>query len=430
MPHPVSDRLVRLWTRGRVVLLAAALLAAARPVFAQAAGAVSSGTLTLNQVLESAERDNPEILAARKRWLAFQKRVAQAATPDKPRLDIERMYVPSGKSVLTGADEKSLAITQEIPFPTTLYLRGAAAAKEAAMAEQAYRAKVRDVLARTRSAYAMLYLAHKSLGIVDENIELMRRFSKVAESKYTAGHGAQSDALKAQVELTKMLNMGVMLAQDRETAAAMLSALLNRDAREPLGLPAEPALPKPGESLESVHALALAERPELKEAQFNVERAGKSLAVARSEFLPDIMLQYRQRNDPMRGKTRDAVLGLSLPLWFWKPAAMAAEAKAEREMAEAELEGMRAMTSAEVKSAWIRAQTAGRLADIYRTSVLPQADQAVRVAEAGYQANKASFLDLLDAQRSLLNFRLEYYQFLADYEQRTAELERVVGRGL
>ncbi len=414
----------------RISLALAVLLAWASPAATRAAEPVSTGTITLPQALELAERDNPEILAARKRWLAVRSRVVQAGAPDKPRLDIERMYVPPGRSVLTGADEKSLAVTQEIPFPTTLYFRRGAAAKEAAMAEQAYRAKVRAVLARTRSAYAMLYLAHKSLEIFNDNIELMRRFAKVAESKYTAGHAGQSDALKAQVELTKMLNMGVMLAQDKETAAAMLGALLGRDAREPLGLPVEPALPKPEPSLESVSALALAERPELKEALLNVERAGQSLAIARSEYLPDLMLQYRQRSDPMRGRTRDAVLGLSIPLWFWKPAAMAAEAKAEREMAEAELEGMRVMTSAEVRSAWVRAQTARRLADIYRTSVLPQADQALRVAEAGYQANKASFLDLLDAQRSLLNFRVEYYQFLADHEQRSAELERVVGRGL
>lgn len=412
------------------LLLATALLAAARSVSAQAPESVSSGTFTLSQALALAEKTNPEILAARKRWQAVEKRVIQAATPDKPRLDIERMYVPSGKSVFTEADEKSLAITQEVPFPSTLYLRRGVAAREAAIAEQSYRAKVREILARARSTYAMLFLAQRSLDIVEENIELMRRFAKVAESKYTAGHVGQSDALKAQVELTKMLNMGVMLAQEKESAAAMLNGLLNRDAREPLGLPSEPDLPKLDQDLESIHAQALAERPELKEAALNVERAGKSLAVARSEFLPDFMLQYRQRNDPMRGRTRDAVLGLSLPLWFWKPAAMAAEAKAEREMAEAELQGMRVMTSAEARSAWVRTQTARRLADIYRTSVLPQAEQALRVAEVGYQANKSSFLDLLDAQRSLLNFRVEYYQFLADYEQRVAELERIVGRPL
>src|SRR3989338_5156818 len=195
---------------------------------ARAQGAPSPGGISLQEALASAERDNPEILAARKRWQALSHLVTPAAAPDKPRLDIEKMYAPPGKNLLTGADERSVAISQEIPFPSTLYLRHGVAAKQAAMAEQSYRAKLREVLARTRSAYAMLYLAHKSLDIFNENIELMRRFSKVAESKYVAGHASQSDALKAQVELTKMLNMGVILSQDKESAQAMLNALLAR----------------------------------------------------------------------------------------------------------------------------------------------------------------------------------------------------------
>lgn len=412
-------------------LLVMIVLAAAAPRHAGAQAASSSpAPLTLDQVLETAERANPEILAARKKWEASAKRIRQAATPDKPRLDIERMYAPSGMSPFTGADEKSVLVSQEIPFPSTLYLRGAVASKEAAMAEQAYRAKLREVLARARSTYAMLYLAQRSLDIFKENIELMRRFAKVAESKYAAGHATQSDALKAQVELTKMLNMNVILAQDREAAQAMLNAALGRDARSLLGDAAEPAAPALSEPLEGLESAALAGRPELLEARLGAERAGKSLALARSEYLPDLMLQYRRRTDPMRGTTRDAVVGFSLPLWFWRPAAMVAQAKAEREMSEAELQAMRLMTLSEVKSAFVRAQTAQRLAETYRTSVLPQAEAALKVAEAGYQAEKTSFLDLLDAQRSLLDFRLEYYQYLSEYQVRLSELERAVGRRL
>ena len=132
----------------------------------------------------------------------------------------------------------------------------------------------------------------------------------------------------------------------------------------------------------------------------------------------------------MKGNSHDAILGLSLPLWFWKPAAMTQEAKAEKEMAAAELESMQVATDAELRIAWIRAKTTQRLAEIYRTSVLPQAQAALKIAEAGYQANKSNFLDLLDAQRTLLNFRLEYYRYLADYEERLAELERIVGKEL
>ena len=263
-----------------------------------------------------------------------------------------------------------------------------------------------------------------------ENIDLMRRFSKVAESKYTAGHASQSDALKAQVELTKMLNMNVILSQDKESAQAMLNALLARQARAPLAEAAEPDSPKLMETLDDLESAALADRPELRQAQLGAERAGKSLALARSEFLPDFMLQYRRRSDPMRGTTQDGMVGLSLPLWFWKPAAMLAEAKADKEMSEAELEAMRLTTLSDLRSAFVRVQTAQRLAEIYRTSVLPQGEAALKVAEAGYQAEKSSFLDLLDAQRSLLNFRIEYYQYLAEYQIRLADLERVVGRRL
>jgi outer membrane protein TolC len=397
---------------------------------AQAPVAVSSGALSLTQALDAARRSNPEIRVALKRWDASRKKIASEATPDKPRLDIERMYAPSGKTPLNGADEKSVSITQEFPFPTTLYLRGSRASKAAAISEQVYRAKVREVLAKTRTSYAMLYLSFKSRGLLDENIDLMRRFAKVAESKFAAGTGGQSDALKAQVELTKMLNMGLVVNQERELASAMLNALMGRSAGENLGTPRDLEPGRLEKAREELEAVAFSRRPELRQAVLAAELSRTSLSLAKSEFLPDIMLSYRSRKDPMRGRTSDAVLGLTIPLWFWKPAAMIAEASAEKEMAEAELEAARLMTASDLRTAFVRAQTAQRLAESYQTSLLPQAESALTVAEAGYRAGRTGFLDLLDAQRSLLNFKLEYYQYLADYEQRAAELERVIGEEL
>ena len=397
---------------------------------AQAPVAVSTASLSLTEALDAARRDNPDIRVALKRWDAARKKIVSEATPDKPRLDIERMYAPSGKTPLNGADEKSVSITQEFPFPTTLYLRGSRASKAAAISEQVYRAKVSEVLAKTRTAYAMLYLSFKSRGLLEENIELMRRFAKVAESKFAAGTGGQSDALKAQVELTKMLNMGLVVNEERELASAMLNALMGRPAEDILGAPRDLAPGRLEKAREELEAVAFARRPELRQAVLSAELSRTSLSLARSEFLPDIMVSYRSRKDPLRGRTSDAVLGLSIPLWFWKPAAMVAEASAEKEMADAELESARLMTAADLRTAFVRAQTAQRLAESYTTSLLPQAEAALTVAESGYRAGRDSFLDLLDAQRSLLNFKLEYYQYLADYEQRTAELERVIGEEL
>lgn len=386
----------------------------------------SGGVFTLEQALREAESGSPEILAARKLWEARRERILQAATPDKPRFDVERMF---GASPFSG-EEKGVSLTQELPFPTTLILRRSAASRDAQGAEQAFRAKVREVLSKTRSAYSMLTLAHKSLDIFHENVELMRRFSKVAESKYAAGRASQGDALKAQVELTKMLNRVVGLDAEKEASQAMLEALLGRRGRAPLGVPAEAPAPGLEGTLEELEAEALSGRPELKAADFAAQKAGDALALGRSEYLPDLMLQYRRRSDPMRGTTQDGIVGFSLPLWFWKPAAMVREARAEKEMAEAELEGMRVMTLAEVRSAFARARAAKRLFELYGTSLLPQAEAALSTAEAGYQSDKSSFLDLLDAQRSLLDFRVEHLRTGAEYEVRLSELERAVGKAL
>lgn len=408
--------------------LSFAVLFAAVPAFAGgAAPAASSGTLTLAQVLDAVRRDNPELLAALKRRDAARARVSSAATPDQPRVDLERKFAPG--SVLS-APEKSVAVTQNLPFPTTLALRRGRAAREAELAEQDYAAEADAVTARTRQAYARLFLAEKSLTIYEENASIMRGFSKVAESKYAAGRATQLDALKAQVELTRMLDMSVVLGAEVRIGRAELNALLGREAGSALGPTADP---DPGTlelKLDDLQATALARRPELRAAFLNAERAKDSLALARSSFLPDLMLQYRWRHDPARGRTQDAVVGFSVPLWFWKPAALTAEARAGREAADAELRAMTVATSADLETAWVRAVTAKRLADSDRTSVLPQTDAALKVAESGYQTDRSGFLDLLDAQRSLLTVRLDYYRDLSEYEQRLADLERIVGQEL
>ena len=66
--------------------------------------------------------------------------------------------------------------------------------------------------------------------------------------------------------------------------------------------------------------------------------------------------------------------------------------------------------------------------DLYRTSVIPQAEQALKVAESAYQSDRTSFLELVDVQRNLLQFRVEHYRHLAELEQWSAELESVMGK--
>ncbi|MBK8871788.1 MAG: TolC family protein [Elusimicrobia bacterium] len=391
---------------------------------------ISTETLTLGDVLDAARHQNPEIKAARSRWEAVKTRAAQEATPDKPRVDFERMYAPEGRNVISGAEEKNIAISQEIMFPTTLYFRSRAARQEAEKAFAEYQVKEREIQARTKSAYAMLFFSRHSIHIFEANVDLMRQFAKVAESKYAVGKAPQSDVLKAQVELSKMLNMLVTVHQEQETNQAMLNTLMNRPPETPIVLPEDPQVRIINRSLSELTSQAAQQRPELRAAAADVERSRSLVQAARSEYLPDLMLQYRQRNMMAGPDSRDAMLGFSVPLWFWKQGAMVREAAAEREMAQAEYQAMRNMTSFDVKNLLVKVQTAQRLVELYQTSVLPQAEQALKVTASAYQSDRIGFLDLLDAARTLLDFRLEHYEHITQYEQFFAELERAVGADL
>lgn len=384
---------------------------------------VSTATITLDQILRTAEANNPEIRAAQKRWDAAKAKIGVENAWEKPQITYERMY---------SGDEKVFGVSQEIPFPGKLALKGQVASKEAAMAEQDFRAKAIEVRSKAKAAYAMYFRAVKSLDIFEENIELMRRFSKAAESKYAVGKVSQTDVLRAQIELSKMLNMLVTLNQEKETAQAMLNTLLNLHPQNPLGLPEEPPVLRLRQPLEGLQETALARRPELLGAQAAVERSRKARISSRLEYLPDFMAQYRFRQaaNPEMDQTNDVMVGVTVPLWFWKQNRMTRMAAAEEEMNRAEYQAMRNMTLFGVKDLLVKTQTAERLIELYRTSVIPQAEQALRISENAYQSDQATFLELIDVQRNLLQFRIEHYEHMASYEQWAAELERLIGKDL
>ena len=81
----------------------------------------------------------------------------------------------------------------------------------------------------------------------------------------------------------------------------------------------------------------------------------------------------------------------------------------------------------EVKDLLVRVQSSESTINLYKTGVIPQAEQSLKAARIGYEADKVDFLTLIDSQRILLNSRLLYYRALTDFEQNLANLEKAVG---
>ncbi|MGH7424017.1 MAG: TolC family protein, partial [Candidatus Methylomirabilales bacterium] len=386
----------------------------------------------LPELIQEALAKNPEIQAARQQWEAATKRVPQARSLEDPTLQVQWWNAPESFN-LARAENTIIGLSQKLPFPGKLALKEEVASRSAGITEQALHAKERDLIARVKQAYYDLFLAHKAIQIHHEQIDLLRQFFEIANAKFRAGKGSQVDVLKAQVELSTLHQQLPVLGQRRDTAQAKLNTLLNRDPRFPLGPPQEPREGRFDQDLEDLFRMATSARPELKAANLAIQRNEQSRALALREYYPDFNLGFQRFQNFQARDGFGAVVSINLPFSFWtKPKYDAAvqEAAAGVAAARADLQTLENLTRFQIRDLLAKARASWEVAVLYRTTVLPQAEQGVEAARVGYRTGKANFLDLIEADRALRGFQLEYYRALVEREDRLAELEQVVGTDL
>lgn len=391
--------------------------------------------LQLDAVVTEALMRNPEIQAARHRWQAAKERAPQAAALDDPEFKVElfnypnRLYPDASANTIFG-------LSQRFPYPGKRGLKESLAVKEAEMAAALLRARERDVAAQAKNAYYEVFLAHKAIEVHHRQIDLLKEFFEVANARFRAGKGAQVDVLKSSVELSKLSNELPILEQQRETAKARLNLFLGRAPETPLGEPVEPAGPdmtKTRPALDELHWMAMQNRPELRVLDFEITRAQTATALAQKQLYPDFSVSLDRFQNFGARDGFGGMVTMSLPFSFWtKPKYEAGirEAAASADSARAAFQSLQNQVMFEVKDLLARIEAAEKMVALYKTTVLPQAQQTLESARIGYQTGKAEFLTLLDAERAIKDFQLAYYRVLAESEQRIAELERAVGADL
>ncbi len=395
----------------------------------------AEGKIFFSELSQMVLKDNLSIQAARSQWQAAKERVPQARSWPDPMLGFavfqEELHTRGGPL------EKKISFSQKLPFWGKRTLQGTIEEHKAYMAEQAYRAKSLDVLSRTANAYFELYYLDQAIVVNEELSDQLRSFSRVAERKFSTGRQTQASVYRAQVELAKILNDLMTFKQKRVSMLARLNALLDRPSSTPVMPAASETISNPFNSKE-LKLSALQNRPELLAARLMVSKSKAVRSLAYRSFFPDLTLGYERSqigagaaSMAFDGKDAEAFqFQLNLPVWLNRLIPKANEAKALQQSSQALVKDWENRTSADVADVLVRVQTAQRLAAMYQSTVLPQAKEALKSSQRGYEAAHVSFLDLLDSVRSLLTFELDYYRSIADYHQSLAELNRIVGAGL
>jgi len=388
---------------------------------------------TLNQLLQEALAKNPELSAAKNRWEASKFRISQASTLEDPMIGADVEGIPRGTADLGRYMDIEYMISQAIPFPGKLSLKGKIATQEAKMSYETYRGVEQKLISDVKSAFEKLYLLDRSVEVIEHHKNIVEQFSKSAEIRYTSGMSTQQDILKAHVELAKLTNALLTLRQERETAVARLNSLLNRPVHSPLEITVEEGKRPLTTDWGTLEKLTLSNRPDLLAGEIEIQKQKSSTTLAKMGYLPDFFtrVEARQFDGESRIREYDTFLGVNLPIWFWgKQRAEVKEKQAMVSEAEGAYTTMKNRVFFEVKESLVRVETKERLVQLYQTAVLPQAEEALHASQVGYETGKVDFLNLLDADRSLREFELEYYQAVSDYHIALADLERAVGVSL
>lgn len=404
------------------------------PAFAEcvadAATLVTREGFSLAAVLAYARAHNPAIQAAQQRLRAAQQVPAQVSAYDDPMVMWDNWNTRENLRI-DQADNNIFRLSQKIPFPGKLRLKGAIAAKEAERVAAELRAVELDTLAQTKKAYYELWLVHRNLQVYSRDKELVAQFARIAEQKYAVGLVSQSDVLRAQVELTRLINRVTTETLALTKAQAQLNALLSRPLAAPLGVPRDPPPPLMAYSLADLEALALKNRPELIGQTRTVERAHLAVALARMAYYPDFEVSVSRFVNFARQDGFGLLVSATIPLAFkYKYDAGVEEAVANTQTAQHELRRMHDLVLFEVKQALVQAQTALEQLTLFLSTHIPQAEQALAASQVGYQTGTIDFLSLIDSMRAVEQVHLEHLTAAANFEKAWAELERAVGHEL
>jgi outer membrane protein TolC len=397
---------------------------------------LSRSPLKLSDVLHTALGTNAGLHAAERRWNAARLVPDQASSLPDPMISLNRFV----DEVVTrnGAIEWQGMLQQRIPFPGKLGLRGDIAEQAALMAWEGYMAEGLRLAAEVKKSYYEYYWIERSVEITDENRKLLEQVLEVAQTKYRAGQVTQQDVLKTQIELAK-LNEDLNTLRDLlETTRARLNRSLNRTDDAVLGSPAKFEVSVYETDIDTLYQQALKDRPEIRAADHAIEKARRKEELAKLDYWPDFVVsgQYSSIEDiDLAGATESGEdawgvgIGITLPLWWGKRDAALEES---REMVEAGKLARRQLehdTRYEITTTYYRLQMAFRQVRLYRDTVVPQAKQALSVAQTGYRAvpAKVDFESVIDNQKRLLNFQLALERARSDFQQRMADLERIVG---
>jgi len=404
--------------------------------------AASIGHATsLSELTEEASRNNPDILAARRAWQAAAQVPTQVATMPDPTVSVQQLSVGSPRPFAGYSNSDfayiGLGISQDLPYPGKLKLKGESAREDVAIARDKLDAVTRSTIEQVKEAYFQIAAIQETLAVLDRDSRLLEQIESIADARYRVGQGIQQDILKAQLERTKLLREVATQRQLLGSTRAQVTKLLNRAGDSPdlssLDFTADRLIETPLRyTAEELLAKARTQNPAIAGQQEMVKRQSLGVEMARKDRYPDFNVQYQWQHTADQFRDYYMVsFSARLPIYrSRKLNPELAQATEELSRSEREYESQIQAAYLDVRNQYLAAQTSSQLLTIYREGLIPQALAAYQAGLVAYQGGRQDFESLLSSFMDVLNFDREYWKTLAEHETALSRIEQVTGLSL
>jgi outer membrane protein TolC len=389
----------------------------------------------LRQLVSEALERNPEIIAAQKRYEASRQRPrVEGALPD-PMIGIG--YNSSGAPVpFKGVGREPVAnvgimVTQQIPYPGKRGLKERIAGKEAEAEWHSYQSAQLGVLARVKQAYFRLQHTWEMEEVLEHNRDLLRKLLGIAEIRYSVGKAMQADLLRTQTQLSVIETRFIQFQREKRAREAEINSLLNRPLDTPVARPLEPHAEPLPVTLDELTAAAGDNSPMLRREEKMIQRNELAVNMARREFWPDMAVTggyYYMGVMPDMYMFR---FDVSVPVWWTRKQKPAVTAEVNnlaqsRKSYESASRGLQYR----IKDDFLMAETSLKLMQMYRGTLIPQANLTFESSLSTYETGTGGFNEVLMNAMTAVEYEMSWHEELMNYHLALSRLEEMTGREL
>ncbi len=388
----------------------------------------------LSNLISIAVQNNAGLQASLRRIEAEYEKADQATGIPDPKIGFSQFIQEIETRV--GPQQRKYDISQTLPWPSKLKFKQRISLADAEAAEYEYQALLNDLVYDVTAVYYEIYYVGKAITVYTENLELMKMFERVAGSRYRVGGSTQTDVLRAQIERDRLDEMIRTLNDTKDALTGKLNALLNRPLDDSVRVAAKLPGSAPLPAFDQIFTKAKQQNPGLKRMESAAAALDAATQLQGVRQYPDFTfgLSYIETDEavmPVDDSGKDpfaASVSFNIPLWRKKYDSAVRETQKRRQAVLSELQEKEHRLSAMLYETYLKLMESERRMKLYNENFIPRAKLSLEEIQAAFIAGSADFMDIIEAQRNLLDFQLTRERAAVDYAKNAAELEMLVGK--